>query len=75
MFNAAWQQCLAMLCLTLLSCKLTIGLMFMCKQGWWDQHWLGCPNLDTFKNASAYMDSISTVIALHTRYPDKDAHL
>ncbi len=45
-----------------------------CLQGWWDQHWLGCPSLDTVHNESTYMESISTVMALHTRYPGHDGH-
>ena len=44
-------------------------------QGWWDQHWLGCPGLDTkHDNETSYLDSISTAMALHTRYPGHEGH-
>lgn len=43
-------------------------------QGWWDQHWIGCPNLDTVQNETTYIDSIDKQLALHTRYPGHGNH-
>ncbi|KAL0046400.1 hypothetical protein WJX82_011453 [Trebouxia sp. C0006] len=37
------------------------NILFDQPLGWWDQHWLGCPSLDTVHNESTYMQSISTV--------------
>ena len=49
--------------------------MLACLQGWWDQHWLSCPYLDTVQsNETSYLDSISVAMALHTRYPGHDGH-
>ena len=43
-------------------------------QGWWDQHWLGCPNLDDVQDETAFIDSIDKPLALHTRHPGHENH-
>lgn len=42
--------------------------------GWWDQHWMNCPALQTVQTEEAYASSISTALALHTRYPGHDGY-
>ncbi len=54
----------------------TVDMLILCGdlQGWWDQDWLGCPYLAALHNESSYMESISTAMALHTRYPGHGGH-